>query len=312
LRRLLVLFPGDSALEKDRTSLANGRPKDPRPEPARLPDAAADSKGRPLPELSLPVVQSGSRIFSRPRVAVVSGALLLAAGGAALLRPPRGSVSASGQAAIPVKQEIPRPPEAGPPTLPVTLPPERAPQAEAPRKPAEPARIKSVSRPKVEEAAEPSPRRTFRVPVQPAAGGAQTVDLPAPPSTAAVGFTRETASLSAVGPGLTSLPAPAPPISPQVPRGVTQPARLIGGLAPVFPSAAKQNHVSGTVEIEATIDPQGRVAQASILRGNPLLNGAARQAGVQGRYQPALIDGRPVEAKIDIKVDFQESKSANR
>jgi protein TonB len=74
----------------------------------------------------------------------------------------------------------------------------------------------------------------------------------------------------------------------------------------VFPIIASRAHVSGTVDIEAMVDRQGRVSTATVVRGNPLLTEAARRAVLAWRYEPASVDGEPAEAKVLVKVNFQD------
>jgi protein TonB len=67
---------------------------------------------------------------------------------------------------------------------------------------------------------------------------------------------------------------------------------------------AAHNRVSGSVGIDAVVDKQGHVKQVSAVRGNPLLTEAAKQAVLKWRYEPATIDGEPVESQVTITVRF--------
>ena len=68
---------------------------------------------------------------------------------------------------------------------------------------------------------------------------------------------------------------------------------------------AKLNGVQGTVEVEAMVDKEGHITAAKAIRGNTLLTAAAQDAVLQWRYQPAVIDGQPVDTKIEITVHFR-------
>jgi TonB family protein len=57
-------------------------------------------------------------------------------------------------------------------------------------------------------------------------------------------------------------------------------------VAPIYPDIAKRMHVSGTVNIEATVDADGKVNSAKTLSGNPLLAPAAEDAVRKWRFEP--------------------------
>jgi protein TonB len=73
---------------------------------------------------------------------------------------------------------------------------------------------------------------------------------------------------------------------------------------PVWPEAAQQANVRGTVLVEFTITTEGSVTDARILRGIPLLNEAALDCVRQWRYDPVLLDGRPMPMHITAPVSF--------
>jgi TonB family protein len=57
-------------------------------------------------------------------------------------------------------------------------------------------------------------------------------------------------------------------------------------VSPIYPDIAKRMHVSGTVNIEATVDADGKVSSAKALSGNPLLAPAAEDAVRKWRFEP--------------------------
>lgn len=79
---------------------------------------------------------------------------------------------------------------------------------------------------------------------------------------------------------------------------------MIYRVQPVYPPLAKTTHVEGTVEFTAIISKQGTIENLQLLRGHPLLVNAARQAVLQWRYRPTLLNGEPVEVITDIVVKF--------
>ncbi len=68
---------------------------------------------------------------------------------------------------------------------------------------------------------------------------------------------------------------------------------------------AAHNRVSGAVAVEAVLDKRGFVKAITTVRGNPLLTEAAKNAVMKWRYEPATIDGEPVESQIAITVRFE-------
>jgi protein TonB len=57
--------------------------------------------------------------------------------------------------------------------------------------------------------------------------------------------------------------------------------------------------------LEATVDKQGAVTQVNALRGHPYLVRAAKDAVLKWRYQPAMLNGQPIEAKVTITINFE-------
>ena len=112
-----------------------------------------------------------------------------------------------------------------------------------------------------------------------------------------------------ITPGTITPPPPAPPVKTQshtairVGGGVSE-ANLIHRVQPVYPPLAKTTHVEGTVEFTATISKQGTIENLQLVRGHPLLVNAAREAILQWRYRPTLLNGDPVEVITDIVVNF--------
>ena len=100
------------------------------------------------------------------------------------------------------------------------------------------------------------------------------------------------------GPGAAEAPRTVRPY-----EGIAPPQKL-EDVAPVYPELAKRAGVEGIVIIECTIDPQGRIAGARVLRGHPLLDAAALEAVRQWRYRPTLLNGAPVSVVMTVTVKF--------
>jgi periplasmic protein TonB len=109
---------------------------------------------------------------------------------------------------------------------------------------------------------------------------------------------------------MSGVPSVAPAINQ---RTVIGPVRIGGGVSeanlvhrvqPLYPPLARTTHVEGTVEFTATISKQGTIENLRLVRGHPLLVNAAREAILQWRYRPTLLNGEPVEVITDIIVKF--------
>jgi len=98
------------------------------------------------------------------------------------------------------------------------------------------------------------------------------------------------------------------PAAPEVPLpigGDVKPAQLISHASPIYPTLAKNQHVSGNVLVDALIDASGRVTTTKIISGPTLLHQAAMDAVRQWKYQPATLDGKPVAMHLTVTVQFR-------
>lgn len=86
--------------------------------------------------------------------------------------------------------------------------------------------------------------------------------------------------------------------------GMVQEPKKIVHVEPAYPPMAKSARVQGTVIIEATIDDQGNVRDARLLRSQPLFDDAAVDAVRQWKYTPTLLNGQPVEVVMTVAVNF--------
>jgi len=105
-------------------------------------------------------------------------------------------------------------------------------------------------------------------------------------------------------------PRATPPADPPKPitritvGGTVQAARLLVATKPAYPTLAKTAGISGTVELEAVIGTDGRLAEIHVKRGHPLLVPAAIDAVKQWVYKPTYLNGDPVEVSTTIMVNF--------
>ena len=99
-------------------------------------------------------------------------------------------------------------------------------------------------------------------------------------------------------------PAPAPQQPVQIGGKIRAPER-VHYVSPEYPAVARAARVEGTVIIQATIDADGRVIEARILRREPLLDQAAVEAVRQWRYTPTTLNGVAVPVVMTVTVTFK-------
>jgi len=87
----------------------------------------------------------------------------------------------------------------------------------------------------------------------------------------------------------------------QVGGGITPPRRFGNAVYPVEAMAAD---IDGVVTAEITVNEQGIVADARVLKSNPVLDEAALKAVREWRYDPTMVDGRAVPVKMTVTVNF--------
>jgi periplasmic protein TonB len=108
------------------------------------------------------------------------------------------------------------------------------------------------------------------------------------------------------GAPVAALPPPPPPAQKQPvrPGGRIEAPRVVTRVQPVYPSIAQASRVGGIVVIEALIGEDGRVRDATVLRGHQLLKDAALDAVGQWVFTPTRLNGEPVAVLMTVTVVF--------
>ena len=75
-----------------------------------------------------------------------------------------------------------------------------------------------------------------------------------------------------------------------------------------YPEEARSMHASGNVTVVITIDRQGNVTRAALIKGNPVLADAAETAVKQWKYRPYVLGGNPVEVETTAVVVFRNKE----
>lgn len=91
-------------------------------------------------------------------------------------------------------------------------------------------------------------------------------------------------------------------------RQPTEPKLIPASMArPVYPEAERKSGVEGTVILAVDISAAGAVAGAKVdkpVDGHPAFSEAAIAAVKQWRFEPARLDGKPVDIAVKIPVKF--------
>jgi protein TonB len=74
---------------------------------------------------------------------------------------------------------------------------------------------------------------------------------------------------------------------------------------PIYPPSALQQHLEGSVKLQANIGKDGSTSNIKTLSGNPLFAASAITAVKQWKYKPYALGGAPTEVQTQITVDFK-------
>lgn len=91
---------------------------------------------------------------------------------------------------------------------------------------------------------------------------------------------------------------------PQSALSASPDVHILKQTTPNYPPIAKAAHVSGEVKLLIEIGRDGRVTDAKVVSGPPMLVGSAEECAKQWLYQPVLIDGKPVSTSTTITIRF--------
>lgn len=94
---------------------------------------------------------------------------------------------------------------------------------------------------------------------------------------------------------------------PAASAGVTREAILTRQALPRYPTSAQRAGIEGWVEVDFSVGTDGEVHDAKVARAQPrhVFDRAALEAVDRWRFQPAMRDGKPVEAKLRRRIVFK-------
>jgi TonB family protein len=84
-----------------------------------------------------------------------------------------------------------------------------------------------------------------------------------------------------------------------------EPTTLVLREDPIYPAIAKQQLISGSVEVHFRISPEGKVYDVKSVKGSPMLARAAVEAVATWRYEPARLNGAPIDSQGSTNFDFK-------
>lgn len=73
---------------------------------------------------------------------------------------------------------------------------------------------------------------------------------------------------------------------------------------PIYPIDAQKQGIQGQVWVKITVDEQGSVDKAEVIRGDPALTKAAVDAAKKWKFQPFIKNGSPAKVTAEMPVDF--------
>jgi len=112
------------------------------------------------------------------------------------------------------------------------------------------------------------------------------------------------------------LPASAPAIGEQqhLPELSAKEASrlLLSQIPPEYPVLAKVNYIQGKVRVRLTVDTEGKVVNAHVVSGNPLLAAAVLNCVAAWRYRPFVARGGSSPAAFETRLEVNFSLHTNR
>ena len=81
----------------------------------------------------------------------------------------------------------------------------------------------------------------------------------------------------------------------------------IHSVSPVYPEDARVAGLTGTTQIEVSVDASGTVVATQVIltSGNASLDRAAEDAARQWTFKPAMLRGQPVPSRMVLPVRFE-------
>jgi protein TonB len=98
-------------------------------------------------------------------------------------------------------------------------------------------------------------------------------------------------------------PPPQPALVLKVSKGGAA-GKAVTRVSPIYPPIARQMKASGEVQVEITIDENGRVIEAKAISGPSVLRAAAEEAARKWVFRPMRVDGRSMKQRDVLTFNF--------
>ena len=82
--------------------------------------------------------------------------------------------------------------------------------------------------------------------------------------------------------------------------------RITHKVDPVYPEEARQGHLHGVVVLHVVVGSDGTVMRLERVRGPEILAQAAMEAVRWWRYEPYVLNGRPIDVETTLEVPFND------
>ena len=107
---------------------------------------------------------------------------------------------------------------------------------------------------------------------------------------------------------LTAAPPPAKQAKTLRISGVVMQTKLVKATPPKYPEAARKKNIQGDVTLDIVVGTNGAVKSVKVTDGPKELTKAAANAVKHWRYQPTVLDGKPVEVETTVDLQFKLTK----
>jgi TonB family protein len=82
-------------------------------------------------------------------------------------------------------------------------------------------------------------------------------------------------------------------------------SKVINRVFPRYPPEAIAKHLGGKVVVRLELDRDGKIQEAKVVDGDPILSQALLEAVRQWQFEPTRLDGDPVEVEVDVEMVFE-------
>jgi TonB family protein len=86
---------------------------------------------------------------------------------------------------------------------------------------------------------------------------------------------------------------------------VVMQSKVVHAVPPKYPEDARKKNIQGAVKLDVVIGENGKVESAKVTDGPKELSKAAVSAVKHWRYEPTMLNGKPVEVETEVELDFR-------